>query len=225
MENLEKAFAILDGIDPSDDRDVIKKKALEAYESSSKCLDALVLLARLENSYLRKISLLEEGLTKEDLGGYSLPLDDSFLSRQLLRYLKEMLDLYLGYGDLVKAYELVKKMTRLKKEDVYMIYEDKLILSVYFDDPKTYQALQQCELDPFVKDLAAYVYLLEHGLAYQEVLQRLIAVYHLDEKLALDDEEDKNRDDKLRYLLARYSFLLNRSYLTLRLILKGGSYA
>ena len=218
MEDLTKALAHLDKIDPNDDPDLIKKKALEAYHISPRCLDALILLARLEKSYLKKIELLEDGLKREDRSSYHFPLDDSFLSRQFLRYLKEMLDLYLSYGDLIKAYRLVDYMTSIKKENIYHIKEDKLILSVYFNDEEVFKESLKEDLDPFVRDLALYVHHLENGLDYQNELMKLITVYGLDEYLAKDDE-DENGDDR-RYVLARYAFILNRSYLTLHLILK-----
>ena len=216
MEKLKEALKVLDSIDPKDDLEHIKEKALKAYDLSSRCLDAVILLSRLERSYLSRVKLLEEALEKEDLSVYTLPLDDSFLSRQFLRFLKELLDLYLAYNDLVKARKLVSYIITIKRENIYHIKEDALILSVYFNDEITYQKLSKEELDPFVKALAAYIHDLENGCDFKDELTKLIDVYDLRTLLLKEEEGDS---DPLRHTLARYAFLINRSYLTIRLLL------
>lgn len=216
MEKLKEALEVLDSIDPKDDLEHIKEKALKAYDLSSRCLDAVILLSRLERSYLSRVKLLEDALNKEDLSVYSLPLNDSFLSRQFLRFLKELLDLYLAYNDLVKARKLSSYIINIKRENVYHIKEDALILSVYFNDEKAYQKLSKEELDPFVKTLATYIHDLENGCDFKNELAKLIDTYDLRTLLL---KEEKVDSDPLRRILARYAFLINRSYLTIRLLL------
>lgn len=126
MNKLDEAYQLMDKAESARTKKDAIKYAKEAYETSNKCFDALLLLSRLETNTLKRRKILEDGLTieKERLIKEGFFEDDYigdfygfFETRPYIRGLYFQAYHYLQEGKISLAKDICKEIIRLNKND------------------------------------------------------------------------------------------------------------
>lgn len=131
MEKLNKAYEILDSIAQNADQDTIKKISQEAFDISKSCIEAAIVLSKLEDNFTLKESFLVDSLSHiiDELTINS----EGRLILNLNRARYELGNLYYEYGMFSKAKTLYENLEQDKNNNYHVEYK---LMSIYafFED-------------------------------------------------------------------------------------------
>ena len=125
MDNLLKAYKILDSINDYNDQNEIKEKAKEAYELDNGCIEAAIILSKFESSFIEKERILLTTINSQKT-------DDN-------KAILELASVYYEQGMFKKALSLLEKVNDAKSIKyrlmiIYAYFEDGRINDYYFNN-------------------------------------------------------------------------------------------
>lgn len=136
MNNLDKAYKAMEGIEECENAKEIKDKATKAFNESKQCIEAAIVLAKLAKTFEEKNEILSSCI-------YALKNtvvnNDIRISKNLTHANFELANLYYSYGMFKKALELFLLVDKEDKSlnakykimTLYALFEDDEINNYY----------------------------------------------------------------------------------------------
>ncbi len=229
---LDKAYELLDKANRAKSKATAKKYAKQAYEISRECFDAIITIAMLEDNSIKRMQILEDGLTyeKERLTKEGFFTKDiigafygNFETRPYIRGLYNKAMFLIESGKMHQAIEVCKEVLKLNNNDNTGIRYLLLAIYAYLEDEtsllKLYNKYKENNLEMLIPlfvlyyklgdDKKACEYLKAINKANPYFLKFFKGKINVeDEKTTIDGYYQRGKVSEITMYLEDYLFLL-----------------
>lgn len=229
---LDKAYELLDKANRTKSKTTAKKYAKQAYEISRECFDAIITLAMLEDNSIKRMQILEDGLTyeKERLtkgGFFNKDIIGSFYgyfeTRPYINGLYHKAMFLTESGKMRQAIDVCNEILKLNNNDNTGVRYLLLAIYAYLEDEKSllklYNKYKENNLEMLIPLFILYYksgdnkkaceYLKEINKANPNFLKMFKGKLNVeDEKVTIEGYYQRGKASEIMMYVENYLFLL-----------------